>query len=174
MRLREALWLGNIDEAALLVPSLDEDHQVEVLLGGALRHAHAGFAAVGCWRRARLQPANPAGWRSLCAALAAPAASAHDERAAGWLASGRVPETVPAVGPALPDAVLADLRGPSAEITLVTALAGGAARSAVLAAFAAHPLAPAVAAYYQGGILALGPRPLLYLTIIPPREAYAT
>ncbi len=173
IQLREALRRGDPEGAATFVGLLDEAHGIEILGGGALRHGADGFAAVGAWRRAMRHPADPAGWRTLCAALAAPSVSTHDERAAGWVASGLVPETVPVHGPPLPASVLAELRGPLAEEALVRALQNGASVAAVRAAFADHPLAPGVEAYYRGTICALGPRPLLYLSIVPASAAGA-
>jgi hypothetical protein len=169
IELREALWRGHVDQAASLVGALDRPHLVEVLLGGALRHGADGFAAVGAWRRATREPADPAGWRALCAALALPGDPSHDQRAAGWVASGLAPETVPVDGPALaPDP---RFTGPEAEAALLAALAAGAAVRSVLAVWPPHPLREAVAAYYEGGIAALGARPLLYLAIVPASTA---
>ena len=172
IHLREALWRGDVDAACAQVGLLDEAHRVEILLGGALRRAADGFAAVGSWRRASRQPADSAAWRALCVALAAPATSPHDERAAGWVASGLAPETVPLQGPPLAPPRTAAFSGPGAEQALLEALRAGFSVEAMLACWPAHPLLPGVRDYYAGGICALGPRALLYLAIVPAAEAF--
>lgn len=172
IRLREALRQGDLDLAHGEIEGLDLPHRVEILLGGALRHEADGFAAVGAWRAAQAHPVGHPTWRELCARLAAPATSAHDQRAAGWIASGLVPQALPHPGRADPPDMATRLAGPEAESALVEALGAGAGAGALLAVWPEHPLLPAVREYVASAIGALGPRPLLYLAIVPAGAAY--
>lgn len=173
IRLREALLVGDLDTALAQLVEVDGPHRVEVLLGGALRHGAAGFAAVGAWRLAATHSYEHPAWRTLCARLASPSSSGHDEWAAAWVASGLAPEGVPRGGQTVPPATARRFAGPDAEAALLDALRGGSGVSDVLTVWPAHPLLEPVRAYYGAAIGALGPRPLLYLAIVPASAAYA-
>ena len=172
IRLREALRKGDLEVAHGEIEGLDLPHRAEILLGGALRHEADGFAAVGAWRAAQAHPVSPPAWRELCARLAAPATNAHDQRAAAWIASGLVPHSLANPGGAAPADMTTRLSGPEAESALVEALRGGAGAGSLLAVWPGHPLLPAVKEYVESAIGALGPRPLLYLAIVPAEAAH--
>ena len=166
IRLRRALAHGEADAAAALVPELDADHRIEILLGAALRDGRDGFAAAKLYLDAAgSDAADPTAWHRVCTALSSPGDTAADDIAAAWVASGRVPDAVRGGGRALSAAERAQL-AEAPEAALVALIGAGVALDALLAAFADHPLYPAVNAYYRGGIRALGWRPCLLLGIV--------
>lgn len=163
IRLRRALAHGDADTAAALLPDLDADHRIEILLGAALRDGRGDFAAARLYLEAEAT-GDSAAWRRLCVALASEGDSSADDIAAAWVASGRVPDTVRGGGRALSAAERVQLTE-APEAALVASIGAGVALEALLAEFAAHPLFPAVQAYYRGGIRAMGWRPCLLLGI---------
>ena len=143
-----------------MLPGLDADHVVEILLGAALRDARGHFAAAQHFIALAGTPLDDPGWRKLCDVLATPGETGPDDFAAAWVAAGRVPDVIgsasPAAGPPFNE---------GREATLVARIAGGAPLSELLDEYSAHPLFRAVEAYYRGGIRAMGWRPLLILAI---------
>lgn len=169
IRLRRALAHGDADAASVLLPELDADHRIEILLGAALRDGRGEFAAAKLYAEAAGASAtDPPAWHRVCIALATPGDTAADDIAAAWVASGRVPDTVRDRGRAL-TAVERTSLADAPEAALVACIGAGVGLEALLAEFADHPLFPAVNAYYQGGIRAMGWRPLLLLGIVPGR-----
>ena len=163
IRLRRALAEGRGADAAGLLPGLDEDHVVEILLGAALRDAREGFASARFFVALAGTPLDAPGWQLLCEGLATAGDTGPDDLAAAWVASGQVPDDI---GPAA--ATFGEAFGPGREATLVARIARGDPLGTLLAEYATHPLFPAVEAYYRGGIRAMGWRPLLILAITAP------
>jgi hypothetical protein len=165
IRLREALAAGDGPAAAAELPTLDEAHLIELVLGAALRDARDGFGAarrfVELWTDLPGNLGSPA-WTALCGALASPGADRrYDDLAAAYVAAGRAPEGWTPEG-AEPD--VDPRRSPQPDVLVADALTRGVGGLALLRRFADRPLHAPVALYYEvGTIHALGPRPLLVL-----------
>ena len=165
IRLREALACGDWRAAAAEVPSLDEAHRVEILLGAALRDARGDWAAARAWLAAE---AGHADWSEICRALAEGTPDhALDELASAWVAAGRAPDRWLPTGAPVGEGTRAALVAAEADIVVAAALAAGVSGAALLEALVVArpgPLADAVAHYYRRGTIhALGVRPLLVL-----------
>ncbi|MSQ01972.1 MAG: hypothetical protein EXR71_08770 [Myxococcales bacterium] len=164
IRVRHALATGDAAGAHAMIPELDDDHRIEVLLGASLRDGRNDFAATRAWAGAM----RNGEWLPMCQALATTGDSSADEAAAAWVAAGRLPEGFNPGGRALTGHELASLHtAGELDRQLVGLITAGVALHALLAAFASHRLHPSVSAYYAGGIRALGWRPLLLLAIVP-------
>ena len=105
IRLRHALAIGDAAGAHALIPELDDDHRIEVLLGAALRDGRDNFAAARAWR-ATVEAQD---WLPLCHALATEGDNGVDDAAAAWVAAGRLPEGFNAGGRSLTPEELATL-----------------------------------------------------------------
>ncbi len=156
--LRRLLAEGRGEEAAALVPTLDEAHRIELLLGAALRDRREHFAGAGLYLACET---GAAPWEKLCHWLAQPADHSLDELAAGYIAEGRAPEKWLPTG--LP-MQFSPRQAPLPDLATATQLQAGVAGLALLDTFSDVSLYPAVSLYYRrGSIHALGPRPLLCL-----------
>ena len=164
IRLRHALANGEAEGAHAMIPELDDDHRIEVLLGAALRDGRFDFAAARGWASAALTE----DWLPMCRALATAGDSTADDAAAAWVAAGRLPEGFNSGGRSVTREELAALQATAQPDRQVVALIiAGVALEALLGAFAQHRLHSSVSAYYAGRIRALGWRPLLLLAIVP-------
>ena len=168
IRVRGALARGDARAAAALVPVLDEDHRIEILLGAALRDARENFAGTGLYlAAAATRRLDPPVWLPLCRHLGSPPDTSIDEIAVAWAAAGLVPEFWRPVGRELTPLEAIELRSSDQPDNVVCRLArDGVGGEAILPVFREHRLFPAVSAYYRGGIRAMGWRPLLFLGIV--------
>jgi hypothetical protein len=162
IRFREALHDGDAELACSLLASLDRPHEVELVLGAALRDGRDCFFAARNWLRA----SDPEQRIALVASLARPGADGQlDALAAAYVAERRVSDRwLPDGRPLSPSERLAlSVSGPL-DARVANLYGQGVGGLQLLDALSGRPLYSAVEAYYrQGTIHALGPRPLLIL-----------
>ena len=159
IRLRAALVEGHWAVAAELVPTLDREHRIELLLGAALRDGRQEFAAAHLF--CSLEK-NGGDWGRLCWMLGTGEPDRRlDLLAASYVAERRVPDRWIPLG----RGVESDPRAAALpDVEVARQYAGGVGGLALLACFEHAPLYPAVQLYYgEGNIHALGPRPMLVM-----------
>ncbi len=156
--LRRLLAEGRGEEAAALVPTLDNAHRIELLLGAALRDGRENFAGAHLYMACEN---GAAPWEALCRWLGQPADHHLDDLAAAYIAEGRAPEKwLPEGLPLQSSPRLA----PFPDVATAAQLQAGVAGLLLLDTFWNVSLYRAVSLYYRRGIIhALGPRPLLSL-----------
>ncbi len=163
IRVREALAAGEGEQAFEALPGLDRAHQIEILLGAALRDRRAGFAAVRAWYAGNLI--------KLCSILAVKPDTALDDAAVSLVVARRVDERWVPDGKPLPEARRFEgtsLVPGTAIYDAAAAVADGVGGLAILARLTDRYLYRAVQQYYvEGTIHALGVRPLLILAASP-------
>lgn len=142
IRFREALLAQDLRAMRAWASQLDEAHEIELILGAALRDRRGAFAAARAFAR---------GEDVLDRLLGEPDHTA-DEAASAWIAAGRIDDRW------RPDG------GADSGADVVAAYAAGVSGLALVDRFADRPLHAAVSMYYRRGVIhALGPRPLLIL-----------
>ncbi len=154
IRLRDALYEGDITWALHWAERLDEAHVYEVIAGACIRDARDQFAA------ARAFPgALAAGdWRPVFERLLGEPETTLDDLAASLVAARVVPDRWRPGG--TPVTVPVDGLEHAAAL-----YAAGAAGLALVDACRSRPIYDAVSLYYRRGTLhALGPRPMLVLS----------
>lgn len=152
IRFRDALLAGDLDRMRLYAAMLDEAHQIELILGAALRDGRDDFAAARAYARGE----------DILSKLVGEPDTTLDDEAGAWIAAGRIDDRWRRTGQ--------PLDGPVETVDdVVAAWARGVDGLVLVDAFATHPLHAAVSGYYRrGSIHALGPRPLLVLVLARP------
>lgn len=157
---RMALLQQDIAGMLACLPDLDPVHRVELILGAALRDGRDDFAAARLF--VALDQGTSDDWEWIFQKLCLPSPDRqYDDLAAAYIAARQVPDHWSFTGTALQNNPLLH---PLPDRSVADQLQAGVSGPALLEALREISLYPAVALYYrQGGIWAMGPRPLLIL-----------